>query len=72
VLAVIKRLAASGVAVMVVSHNMVDVFEVADRIAIMYLGKLVAEAPTAEFNVQSVVEYMTTGNSNHPVAAARA
>jgi ABC-type sugar transport system ATPase subunit len=72
VLDLIKRLADSGVAVMVVSHNMVDVFEVADRIAIMYLGKLVASAPASEFNIQSVVEYMTTGTSNHPVAAASA
>src|SRR5579863_5282716 len=61
VLDLIKRLAGSGVAVMVVSHNLNDVFEVADRIAVMYLGTLVVQGPASEFNRQSTVEYMTTG-----------
>jgi len=69
VIEVIKRLANSGVAVMVVSHNMTDVFEVADRLAVMYLGRLVVQGPISEFNVQSTVEYMTTGTSKQPVAA---
>lgn len=72
VLDLIKRLAAGGVAVMVVSHNMVDVFEVADRIAVMYLGRLVADGPASEFTVQSTVEYMTTGASSTPVGATSA
>jgi ABC-type sugar transport system ATPase subunit len=71
VIALIKRLAASGVAVMVVSHNMNDVFEVADNIAIMYLGKLVVQGPASEFTVQSTVEYMTTGTSTTPVSTTR-
>jgi ABC-type sugar transport system ATPase subunit len=61
VLGLIKRLAARGVAVMVVSHNLVDVFEVADRIAILYLGRLVVTGLASEFDRQSAVEYMTTG-----------
>jgi ABC-type sugar transport system ATPase subunit len=72
VIDLVKRLAASGVAVLVVSHNMNDVFEVADRMAIMYLGRLVAEGPASEFTVQSTVEYMTTGTSNKPVGATSA
>ena len=67
VLDLIKRLAASGVAVMVVSHNLNDVFEVADRIAVMYLGTLVVQGPASEFNRQSTVEYMTTGRSSRSV-----
>ena len=60
-------LASRGVAVLVISHNLNDVFEVAgDRIAVLYLGRLVVERPASEFDRQSVVEYMTTG------AAARA
>src|SRR6201996_3176542 len=70
VLDLIKRLAASGVAVMVVSHNLNDVFEVADRIAVMYLGRLVVQGPISEFNRQSTVEYMTTGTANQSVGAA--
>jgi ABC-type sugar transport system ATPase subunit len=64
VLDLIKRLRDRGLAVMVVSHNLNDVFEVADRIAVLYLGRMVAEGPAADFDRQSVVEYMTTGTSN--------
>ena len=39
----------------------IDVFEVADRIAVLYLGRLVIEGPAADFDRQSAVEYMTTG-----------
>jgi D-xylose transport system ATP-binding protein len=61
VLDLIKTLAGRGVAVMVVSHNMVDVFEVADRIAVMYLGNCVTQGPASDFDRQSAVEWMTTG-----------
>ncbi|HMD23270.1 MAG TPA: ATP-binding cassette domain-containing protein [Streptosporangiaceae bacterium] len=64
VLDLIKRLRDRGLAVMVISHNLNDVFEVADRIAVLYLGRMVAEGPTANFDRQSVVEYMTTGTAN--------
>jgi ABC-type sugar transport system ATPase subunit len=63
VLELIRTLRDKGLAVMVISHNLNDVFEVADRIAVLYLGRMVAEGPTAEFDRQSVVEYMTTGSS---------
>jgi len=61
VLDLIKKLAARGVAVLVISHNLNDVFEVAERIAVLYLGQLVVQAPAADFDRQSAVEYMTTG-----------
>ena len=64
VLDLIKRLRDHGLAVMVISHNLNDVFEVADRIAVLYLGRMVAEGPAADFDRQSVVEYMTTGSSS--------
>ena len=60
----IARLRAHGLAVMVISHNLNDVFEVADRIAVLYLGRMVAEGPATDFDRQSVVEYMTTGSAN--------
>jgi D-xylose transport system ATP-binding protein len=63
VLELIKTLAARGVAVLVISHNLNDVFDVADRIAVLYLGHLVASAPAADYDRQIVVEYMTTGNA---------
>jgi D-xylose transport system permease protein len=64
VLDLIKRLRDRGLAVMVISHNLNDVFEVADRIAVMYLGRLVVQADASTFDRQSVVEYMTTGGSS--------
>jgi ABC-type sugar transport system ATPase subunit len=63
VLDLVRRLRDHGLAVMVISHNLNDVFEVADRLAILHLGRMVAEAPAASFDRQSVVEYMTTGVS---------
>jgi D-xylose transport system ATP-binding protein len=72
VLELIKTLAARGVAVMVVSHNMNDVFEVADRIAVLYLGRLVTQGPVADYDRSSVVDYMTTGASARTPAARAA
>ncbi|MGO9902242.1 MAG: ATP-binding cassette domain-containing protein [Solirubrobacteraceae bacterium] len=63
VLSLIKRLASQGVAVMIVSHNLTDVFAVADRIVILYLGQMVAQGPASEFDATMVVDYMTTGQS---------
>ncbi|HET7466824.1 MAG TPA: ATP-binding cassette domain-containing protein [Candidatus Dormibacteraeota bacterium] len=61
VLDLVKRLRDRGVAVMVISHNLNDVFEVADRIAVLYLGRMVVQDDASNFDRQSVVEYMTTG-----------
>lgn len=63
VLALVRRLADRGHAVLIVSHNMNDVFEVADRIAVLHLGTMAAVRPTAELDRQIVVDLMTTGVS---------
>jgi ABC-type sugar transport system ATPase subunit len=63
VLDLIKRLSSQDVAVILVSHNLNDVFAVADRVVILHLGRMVAQAPIAEFDTSSVVDYMTTGRS---------
>src|SRR3954471_6838466 len=44
VLALVRRLAESGVAVILISHNLVDVFQVADYVSVLYLGQMVAES----------------------------
>ncbi len=72
VLKLIKTLAARGVAVVIISHNLVDVFEVADCIAVLYLGRLATSGPAAHFDRQSLVEYMTTGGSGQTSGAATA
>jgi ABC-type sugar transport system ATPase subunit len=64
VLSLIKRLASQGVAVILVSHNLNDVFEVADRLVILHLGHMVAQGPASGFDRASVVDYMTTGRSD--------
>ena len=68
VLDLVKRLKDHGLAVMVISHNLNDVFEVADRIAVLHLGRMVAQDATTAFDRQSVVDYMTTGGSSRGVA----
>src|ERR1700719_11188 len=64
VLDLIKRLRDRGLAVMVISHNLNDVFEVADRIAVLYLGRMVVQDDTSKFDLQTIVQYMTTGGAN--------
>jgi ABC-type sugar transport system ATPase subunit len=48
---------------MVITHNLNDCFEVADRLAVLHLGRMVVQGPASDFDRQSVVEYMTTGGS---------
>ena len=59
VLNLVKRLAEQGVAVIIISHNLADVFKVADYIAVLYLGTMVAEVPTADTSYDDVVGYIT-------------
>ena len=59
VLALVRRLADSGVAVIIISHNLADVFEVADYISVLYLGQMVAEVETSSTTRDDVVGYIT-------------
>jgi D-xylose transport system ATP-binding protein len=63
VLNLVRRLAHQGLSVVLISHNLTDVFEVADRIAVLYLGRLVATVETADVDSATVVELITTGRS---------
>ena len=63
VLDLTRRLAEQGHAALFVSHNMNDVFEVADRIIVLYLGRVVALRPAGELDRQIAVDLMTTGTS---------
>jgi ABC-type sugar transport system ATPase subunit len=64
VLDLVRRLADRGLAVLLVSHNMNDVFQVADQIAVLRLGRMVAVHPTDVLDRQIVVELMTSGTSS--------
>ncbi len=63
VLDLVRRLADRGLGVLLISHNMVDVFEVADRITALYLGRVAADVPTSSVTRNQVVELITSGRS---------
>ncbi|MBB5918875.1 D-xylose transport system ATP-binding protein [Nocardia transvalensis] len=63
VLDLVRRLAEQGLAVVLISHNLADVFEVADRIAVLYLGRMAAQVRAAEVTQSQVVELITAGRS---------
>jgi D-xylose transport system ATP-binding protein len=61
VLDLVRRLADQGLSVVLVSHNLVDVFEVADRITVLRLGRNVGIYEKAKTNQQEIVEAITFG-----------
>jgi D-xylose transport system ATP-binding protein len=63
VLDLVRRLADQGLGVVLISHNMNDVMEVADRVAALYLGKVAAEVMAKDSSVTQIVELITTGRS---------
>jgi D-xylose transport system ATP-binding protein len=63
VIDLVRRLADQGVGVVLISHNMVDVLEVADRICALYLGRVAAEVKASEVTHSQVVELITAGRS---------
>ncbi|MGN9841877.1 ATP-binding cassette domain-containing protein [Nonomuraea sp. H19] len=63
VLELVRRLADTGLAVVLISHNMNDVFAVSDRIAALYLGRMAAQVKTADVTHAQVVELITAGRS---------
>ena len=52
VLDLVRRLADRGLGVVLISHNMIDVFEVADRITALYLGRVAADVTATETSPQ--------------------
>ncbi|MBW8483680.1 ATP-binding cassette domain-containing protein [Actinomadura sp. PM05-2] len=63
VLEIVRRLADKGLAVILISHNMNDVFAVSDQIAALYLGRMAAQVRTADVTHRQVVELITSGRS---------
>ena len=63
VLDLVRRLAEQGLGVVLISHNMNDVFEVSDRIGTLFLGRMAAQLPTKDLNMSQVVELITSGRS---------
>ncbi len=63
VLNLVRRLADNGIAVVLISHNLTDVFEVADNISAMYLGQMAAQVKKKDVTTNQVIELITTGKS---------
>ena len=61
VLDLVRRLAEQGLSVVLVSHNLHDIFEVADRITVLRLGRNVAIFERSQTNQQEVVQAITAG-----------
>jgi D-xylose transport system ATP-binding protein len=61
VLDLVKRLGEQGLAVILISHNLHDIFEVADSITVLRLGQNVAEYRRRETTQQEVVQAITAG-----------
>jgi D-xylose transport system ATP-binding protein len=63
VLKLVRRLADKGLAVVLISHNLNDVFEVADNISVLYLGRMAAQVNVQSVTRNQVVELITSGRS---------
>jgi ABC-type sugar transport system ATPase subunit len=61
VLALVRRLGEQGLAVVLISHNLHDIFETADRITVLRLGRNVGVFERRQTTQQAVVEAITAG-----------
>jgi D-xylose transport system ATP-binding protein len=61
VLELVRRLGSQGLGVMLISHNLHDVFETADRITVLRLGRNVGVFERRNTTQQAVVEAITAG-----------
>jgi D-xylose transport system ATP-binding protein len=59
VLNLVRRLADNGLGVIIISHNLADVFQVCDYISVLYLGRMVAHLETSKTDRNDVVGYIT-------------
>ena len=66
----VRRLADQGLGVVLISHNMNDVMEVADRVAALFLGRIAAEVMAKDSSTTEIVELITSGRSGDVGLAA--
>jgi simple sugar transport system ATP-binding protein len=59
VLELIKEVRSQGIAVIMVSHNLPEVFAVADRITVLRNGKTIVSLATSETSLEDIVGMMT-------------
>ena len=56
--ALVRRLQARGIAIIFISHRLVEVFELAQRVTVLKDGQKVATAPTKDVTMSKIVEMM--------------
>ena len=71
VLALVRRLGEQGLGVILISHNLHDVFETADRITVLRLGRNVGVFERRQTTQQAVVEAITAGHADEGRPASR-
>ncbi|WP_110686703.1 ATP-binding cassette domain-containing protein [Salinicola aestuarinus] len=64
-----RMLAAKGVGVIYIGHNLVEILEVADRIAVMYRGRIVHVTRSEETTQEELIKYMTGYSERRETAA---
>jgi simple sugar transport system ATP-binding protein len=69
VLELVRRVAGTGVAVVLITHNMPEVLAVADRVQVLRLGRRVADLPAGTATVEQLVGAMT-GALDEPAGSA--
>lgn len=65
VLQLIREIRARGIGVIMISHNLPEIFDVADRISVMRLGQTVANFTKAETSMEAIVTMMTGAESQY-------
>jgi ABC-type sugar transport system ATPase subunit len=59
VMDLIRETRSHGIAIVMISHNLPEVFQVAERITVMRLGRVVARLRTQDSSVEAIVSMMT-------------
>ncbi len=72
VLDLVKRLAQQGLAVVLISHNLLDIFEVASRITVLRLGRNVGVFEREQTTQREIVEAITAGVPTEVAGSAEA
>ncbi|MCY0906566.1 ATP-binding cassette domain-containing protein [Arthrobacter sp. H14-L1] len=69
VLRLIRRVAAEGVGVILITHRLQDIFRVCDRVTAMYEGKSVDDRPIGDLNIEKLVAMITRSEAEYPEAS---
>ena len=59
VLELIKEVRSQGVSIIMISHNLPEVFAVSDRITVLRLGRTITTLETSETSLEAIVAMMT-------------